>query len=164
MNAAAARLKGNMKERFKHNSEQEVNPMPRPAMLSPNPGAAGNLVLKGREGLSPPYLLKASQVAKATIYPAFPLQHLHWSKSGISEEGRAIIRSPLPRGLFFRRDSEVLLSAGSTSIMLASSWHFRIPTLCFVEFIGNLRSQIFCTHKMISKENSQLKPQWVNFR
>lgn len=66
----------------------------------------------GGEGLSPPYLLKTSQVAKDTIYPVFPLQHLHWSKSGVSEERRAIICSPLPRGLFFRRDSEALLSAG----------------------------------------------------
>lgn len=62
--------------------------------------------------MSPLYLLKASQVARDTIYPAFPLQHLHWSKPGASEEGRAIICSALPRGLFFRRDSEVLLSAG----------------------------------------------------
>lgn len=50
MNAAAARLEGDMKERFKHNGEQKVNCMPKPPVLTPNPGAARNLVvLKGEE-------------------------------------------------------------------------------------------------------------------
>lgn len=55
MNAAAARLKSDMKERFKHNSEQEVNPMSKPAVFTPNPGAAKNLVVlsRGRRRFEP---------------------------------------------------------------------------------------------------------------
>lgn len=44
MNAAVAGLKGNMKKRFKHNGEQEVNPMAKSVFI-PNPGAAINLVV-----------------------------------------------------------------------------------------------------------------------
>lgn len=48
MNAAAAGLKGSMKERFKQNSEQEINPMTNTTtnpMFTSNPGAARNLVV-----------------------------------------------------------------------------------------------------------------------
>lgn len=102
-----------MKERFKHNSEQEVNPITKPAVFTPNPGAARDLVVLSRwRRRFEPSLPAEDITGGKRHYPVFPLQHLHWSKSGVSEEGRAIICSPLPRGLFFRRDSEALLSAG----------------------------------------------------
>lgn len=45
----------------------------------------------------------------------------------------------------------------ATSVVLASSWHFWIHTLWFLEFIGDLGSQMCCTCKMTNKENPQLK-------
>lgn len=70
---------------------------------------------------------------------------------------------PSAQRFIFQERLRYYYQLAGTSIMLASSWHFRIHTLWFGEFIGNLRSQIFCTSKMTRKEKSQLESQWVNF-
>lgn len=164
MNAAAAGWKDNMKERFQQNSAQEFNPMTN-AMTTPcSPQILGlqeTLLSSGwrrRFEPSPP-----SQVAQDTVYPALPLQHLHWSKCGVSEEGRAVICSPLPRGSFFSRDSEVLLSAGRHINNACLQLALQNPHTVVCGVYGKFEIPDILHMQDTRKENSQMTPQWVNF-
>lgn len=128
MNAATARLKGNMKERFKHKSS-----WPHAQASSVHPKSWGCkkpcCPQGGGEGLNPPYLLKTSQVEK----PLFILLSLCSTYTGVNlvfrkREGPSF--APLCPEVYFPGETQRYYSQlPGTPIMLASSWHFRIQTV-----------------------------------
>jgi len=77
--------------------------MSKPAVFTPIAGAASNLlaVAPRRWRRRFEHSLPAEDIRDGKRhYLVFSQRHLYWSKSVVSEEGRALC-SPLPRGLFF---------------------------------------------------------------
>lgn len=117
MNVGAARLKRNMKERFKHSSEQEVNPITKPAViipnLTPNLGAARNLVvLKGEERVWALSTCWRHHRWQKTLFILLSLCSTYTGVNLVILKRERPSFAPLCPEVYFSGEAEVLLSAG----------------------------------------------------